>query len=76
MRMGETASNFSTLSWEGKVADNPKPYAITGTAKNAQGPLTEQDLAEFEGKMLKLFHEMAEKISREQIGHTRNDPET
>lgn len=73
--MGETANNFSTLSWEGKVADNPKPFAITGSAKGLKQPLTEEDLAEFEGKMLKLFHEMAEKISREQIGRARSDPE-
>src|SRR5438309_1575721 len=54
--IGEVAKNFSTLSWPGKVADNPKPY---GTFTESKGPLTEADLAEFELKMLKLIHEMA-----------------
>lgn len=66
--MGEVANDFSTLSWEGKVADNPKPYGLSTAGK---GPLTEEDLAEFEQKMLKLTHEMAEKISREQVGRDK-----
>ena len=63
--MGDVAKNFSTLSWPGKAADNPKPFGKFTAGKE---PLTEEDLAEFEQKMLKLIHEMAEKISREQIG--------
>jgi len=71
--MGEVANNFSTLSWPGKVADNPKPYGLYTAGK---GPLTEEDLAEFEQRMLKLVNEMAEKISREQIRRAQNDSET
>lgn len=70
--MGNVANDFSTLSWPGKVADNPKPYGITTAGK---GPLTENDLAEFEQRMLNLVHEMAEKISREQIGRAQGEPE-
>lgn len=70
--MGNVANNFSTLSWPGKVHDNPKPY---GLATAGKGPLTEADLADFEQKMLKLVHEMAEKISREQIGRAQNESE-
>jgi hypothetical protein len=66
--MGEVANNFSTLSWEGKVADNPKPFGLSTAGK---GQLTEEELAEFEQKMLKLIHEMAEKISREQVGRDK-----
>jgi hypothetical protein len=62
--MGNDASNYSTLSWPGKAADNPKPY---GQVTAGRGPLTEEDLAEFEQRMLRLVHEMSEKISREQI---------
>lgn len=68
--MGNVASDFSTLSWPGKVLDNPKPYGITTRSK---GPLTEKDLAEFEQKMLSLMHEMAEKISREQIDQAEDN---
>jgi hypothetical protein len=68
--MGNAAKNFSTLSWTGKSADNPKPYGLTTTGK---GPVTEEDLADFERKMLNLVHEMAEKISREQIGEAQDD---
>lgn len=71
--MGNAPNNFSTLSWVGKVADNPKPFASITAPK---GPVTEQDLAEFEQKLLKLVHEMAEKISKEQIGRAQNEPET
>jgi hypothetical protein len=71
--MGEAANNFSTLSWPGKVADNPKPYGITTAGK---GPLTEEDLAQFEQKMLNLFQEMAQKVSREQIDRAQNEPDT
>jgi hypothetical protein len=66
--MGEVAKDFSTLSWPGKVADNPKPYGISTAGKE---PLTEADLAEFEQKLLKLIHEMADKISRENIGRDK-----
>jgi threonyl-tRNA synthetase len=66
--MGEAANKFSTLSWPGKVKDNPKPY---GRSTASKGPLTEDDLAEFEQKMLSLIQEMAEKISREQIGRDK-----
>jgi hypothetical protein len=45
------------------VHDNPKPY---GSFTAGKGSLSEQDLAEFELKMLKLVNEMAEKISKEQ----------
>ncbi len=68
--MGETVGNFSTLSWPGKVADNPKPMGLTvGNKSNTAGKeaLTKEDLAEFEQKLLALVHEMAEKISKEQI---------
>ena len=62
--MGESANKFSLLSWPGKVADNPKPY---GLLTKGTDPLTEQDLAEFEQKLLRLVHEMSEKISKESV---------
>jgi hypothetical protein len=70
--MGDAASNFSTLSFVGKVHDNPKPY---GNFTAGKGTLSEQDLADFELKMLKLVHEMAEKISREQVERARKSSE-
>ena len=66
--MGDVPNNFSTLSWPGKVADNPKPH---GTVTSGNDPLTDADLADFERKMLALVHEMAEKISREQIARDK-----
>lgn len=60
--MGDVAKDFSSLSWPGKVADNPKPY---GQVTARSEPLSEADLAEFEQKMLRLMHEMADKVSRE-----------
>jgi hypothetical protein len=61
--MGETAKDFSSLSWDGKNADNPKPF---GKVTAGNEPLTAENLAEFEQKMLRLMHEMAEKVPREQ----------
>jgi hypothetical protein len=71
--MGNSVNNFSTLSWDGKVADNPKPFGLT---VGANGPLTEQDLADFEMKMLKLVHEMSEKISKQQIDWNQENRDT
>jgi|KBSSwiStaDraftv2_1062776.scaffolds.fasta_scaffold01325_12 hypothetical protein len=66
--MGDSANNFSTFSWEGKVHDDPKPF---GTVTADRAPLTAADLAEFEQKLLRLMHEMAVKISSEQLDHDR-----
>ena len=62
--MGDSATKFSLLSWTGKVADNPKPYGLT--VKGA-APLTEEDLAEFEQKLLRLVHEVSEKVSKQSV---------
>lgn len=62
--MGDVDKNFSMLSWTGKNHDNPKPYGLVSAGKE---PLTHEELADFEQRMLKLFQEMAEKVSGEQI---------
>lgn len=58
--MGSVANDFSTLSWPGKVADNPKPFDVISAGKEL---LTREDLAEFEAHMFELIHEIAEKIA-------------
>jgi hypothetical protein len=48
------------LSWDGKNADNPKPFAKV-SANNE--PVTREELAEVEANILKVLEEMLKKIS-------------
>jgi len=67
--MGEGTKATSILSWTGKNHDNPKPY--DKAVIHSRGPITHEDLAEYEKKLLPLILEMAVKVSKELIDENK-----
>ncbi len=62
--MGSVVNDFSTLSWPGKVHDDPKPYDIAARGRDS---ISREELADFEANMLKLINEIAEKVAKDSL---------
>jgi hypothetical protein len=56
--MGKT---YEKMSWDGKVADNPKPF---GRITSNNEPVTTDQLAQVEENILKTLDELYERLSQ------------